>query len=180
MVSEGWAVEVVERYLAEPVGNGGVPLVVTDVSPHRLGWVVETQGERYVRTRDIVDMLVGHGPFLVDGLDGSLHQVHVTADLENGEWIEEYLEQVRGVERVDPMRSRTAELLDSGQRVEALRFVRSQAPDLGVQGAKEYVEAVVAGVPVPDHVRSRLPQPPARRTVRWALSAPNREPVRDS
>ncbi|MEV0074675.1 YrhB domain-containing protein [Amycolatopsis sp. NPDC050768] len=176
MVSKAWAVEVVERHLAKWVEDGGPTLVVMDVSPHRLGWVVSSQGERYLRTRNIADMVVGHGPFLVDGLDGSLHQVHATADLENGEWIEEYLEQVRGVERVDPMRSRIAELLNSGQRIEALRLVRAEASDLGAQGAKEYVEAVAAGVPVPDHVRSRLPQPPVRRTVRWALSAPNREP----
>lgn len=115
MVSEGWAVKVVERYLADwAVKPGGPTMVVTGSMSHLLGWVITSQGERYVRTRNISDMLIGHGYFLVDGVDGSLHMVHAGADLEHGEWIEEYLEQVRGVERVDPpdpLRSQVAELL---------------------------------------------------------------------
>ncbi|MFD1051780.1 YrhB domain-containing protein, partial [Kibdelosporangium lantanae] len=115
MVSEGWAVKVVQRYLAEWAAKpDGPTLVVTDVRPHRLGWVITSHGERYLQTRDTADMLVGHGYFLVDGEDGSLHTVHATADLDHGTWIDEYLEQVRGVERVDPLRSQVAELLDRG------------------------------------------------------------------
>lgn len=151
-------------------------MVVTDISPHRLGWVVHSQSERYVRTREMTDAVVGHGPLLVDGVDGSLHALHVTADLESGAWIEEYLEQVRGIERPDPLRSRVAELLDTGRRLDALRAVRASAPDLGAQGAKEYVEAVAAGGAVPDHVRSRLPRRPVGRAARWRLSGPNPEP----
>jgi hypothetical protein len=40
--------------------------------------------------------------------------VHATADLEAGEWIEDYLEQVGGLERFDPLRSRIVELIESG------------------------------------------------------------------
>ncbi|MFJ1764754.1 YrhB domain-containing protein [Amycolatopsis sp. NPDC088138] len=175
-VSKAWAVEVVERHLAGWPAGGQPRMVITDVSPHRLGWVISSQSERYVRTREFIDMVVGHGPFLVDGVDGSLHMVHGTVDVENGEWIEDYLEQVRGLERGDPLRSRITELLDCGQRLDALRFVRASAPDLGAQGAKEYVEAAAAGAPVPEHVRVRLPQPPVRRRVWWPLSDPNPEP----
>lgn len=177
MVSKGWAVKLVERYLVEWAAKpGGPALVVTDVRPHRLGWVIISQGERYLRTRSISDMLVGHGTFLVDRVDGSLHMVHATADLEHGEWIEEYLERVRGIERVDPLRSQVAELLERGQRLDALRVLRATAPDLGPQGAKEYVEAVAAGVPSSEHVRSRLPVPPVRFALCWTLSGPNPEP----
>ncbi|MBR7830111.1 hypothetical protein KDK95_27660 [Actinospica sp. MGRD01-02] len=177
MVSKGWAVTVVERYLAEWAAKpGGPSLVVTGVLPHRLGWVIISQGERYLRTRGISDMLVGHGAFLVDGVNGCLHMVHATADLEHGEWIEEYLEQVRGIERLDPLRSQVAQLLERGQRLDALRVLRAAAPDLGPKGAKEYVEAVAAGVPVSEHVRSRLPVPPVRFALRRALSGPNPEP----
>lgn len=151
-------------------------MVVTDVSPHWLGWVINSQSECYLRTREILDAAVGHGPFLVDGVDGSLHEVHATADLGNGEWIEEYLQQVRGIERVDLLRSRIAGLVDSGQRLDALRLVRASAADLGAQGAKEYVEAVAAGVPVPEHVRARIPRPPVGHTVCRRLSSPNPEP----
>ena len=177
MVSKDWAVAVVERYLVEWAAKpGGPALVVTDVRAHRLGWVIHSQGERYVRTGNFGDMLVGHGCFLVDGVDGGLHMVHATADVEHGEWIEEYLEQVRGIERVDPPRSRIAGLLERGQRLDALRAMRTAAPDLGPRGAKEYVEAVMAEAPIPDHVRSRLPVPPPKFAARRALSGPNPEP----
>ncbi|GLY43303.1 hypothetical protein Amsp01_093260 [Amycolatopsis sp. NBRC 101858] len=176
MVSKAWAVQVVERHLAGWPAAGGPKMVVTHVDPHRLGWVVSSQSERYVRTRAFLDMVVGHGPFLVDGVDGSLHMVHATIDLEDGEWIEDYLEQVRGLDRDDPLRSRVAELLDSGHRLDALRLVRAAAPDLGAQGAKEYVEAVAAGAPVPEGVRARLPRPPVGRRVWRRLSDSNPEP----
>ncbi|MEU0797321.1 YrhB domain-containing protein [Amycolatopsis sp. NPDC005961] len=176
MVSKAWAAQVVERHLEGWLGRGGPKMVITHVDPHRLGWVISSQSERYVRTRELLDSVVGHGRFLVDGVDGSLHTVHATADLEAGEWIEDYLEQVRGLDRVDPLRSRVAELVDSGQRLDALRLVRASAPDLGAQGAKEYVEAAAAGAPVPEHVRARLPQPPVRRRVWWRLSDSNPEP----
>ncbi|GAB3152927.1 hypothetical protein GCM10027258_54830 [Amycolatopsis stemonae] len=138
--------------------------------------MINTQSERYVRTRELLDLVVGHGSFLVDGADGSLHMVHATADLERGKWIEDYLEQVRGLEPDDPLRSRIAELVDSGRRLDALRLVRAFAPDLGAQGAKEYVEAAVAKAPVPEHVLARLPRPPVGRRVWWRLSDPNPEP----
>ncbi|GAB3147309.1 hypothetical protein GCM10027258_40500 [Amycolatopsis stemonae] len=176
MVSKAWAVQVVERHLAEWPTQGHPGMVVMDVSPHRLGWLIFSQSERYVRTREFMDMVVGHGPFLVDGVDGSLHTVHATADREGGEWIEDYLEQVRGLERDDPLRSRITELLCSGRRLDALRLVRASAPNLGAQGAKAYVEAAAAGVPVPEHLRALLPQPPVRRRVWRRLSGPNPEP----
>ncbi|MFG1642521.1 YrhB domain-containing protein [Amycolatopsis sp. NPDC049252] len=176
MVSEEWAVGIVERHLAGWPAQGGPAMAVMDVSPHRLGWVISSQSERYLHTREMMDAVVGHRPFLVDGVDGSLHEVLVFADLENGEWIEEYLEQVRGIERADPLRVRIAELLDSGQRLAALRLVRAAAPDLGAQGAKEYVEAAAVAAPIPGHLRARLPRRPVRRQAWRRLSGPNPEP----
>lgn len=145
-----------ERHLSGWSARAGPAMVITHVDPRRLGWVISSQSERYVRT--------------------GLHMVHATVDLETGEWIEDYLEQVRGLDRIDPLRSRVAELIDSGQRFDALRLVRASAPDLGAQGAKEYVEAAAAGMPVPEEVRARLPRPPVRRRVWWRLSEPNPEP----
>lgn len=179
MVSKQWAIEVAERYLAEWAAEPSGPvMVVMEVWPHQLGWVITSQPERYAHTHDTSDLLVGHGYFLVDEVDGSLHTVHATADLEAGEWIEEYLEQVRRIARVDPLRSRVADLLEHGHRLEAVRVMRAAAPDLGPGGAKEYVEAVAAGAPVPEHLHSRLPAPPVRFALRQALSGPNPEPGR--
>jgi hypothetical protein len=70
-----------------------------------------------------------------------------------------------------------AEALGRGRRIEAIQLARSAAPDLGLSGAVEYMQAVADGRPVPEHVRSRLPQPAAERVVRWARSGPNPEPA---
>ncbi len=169
--------KVVERHLAGRVDYGGPALVVSHVEPHRLGWLIGIQNERYLCTGAFEDAVVGQGVFLVDGVDGSLHELHATADLEKGAWIEEYLEQVRGIERPDPLRSGVAEALGRGRRIEAIQLVRSAAPDLSLHGAVEYMQAVWEGSPLPDHVRSRLPQPAAERVVRWARSGPNPEPA---
>jgi hypothetical protein len=176
VVSKEWAVQVVQRHLAERVDYGGPAMVVANVEPHRLGWTIGIQSERYLQTGRFEDAAVGQGVFLVDGVDGSLHEVHATADLENGGWIEEYLEQVRGIERPDPLRSAVAEALGRGRRIEAIQVVRSAAPDLSLSGAVEYMQAVWEGSPVPDHVRAQLPQRPAERVVRLTLSGPNPEP----
>ncbi|MEV6784412.1 YrhB domain-containing protein [Streptomyces sp. NPDC051098] len=61
-----------------------------------LGWLIICQSPRYARTRDPADALVGHGPFLVDALEGSLHMVHQQFCSDGQEWEEQYREKVRG------------------------------------------------------------------------------------
>ncbi|MEV6907062.1 YrhB domain-containing protein [Amycolatopsis sp. NPDC051071] len=175
MVSKEWAVKLVERHVAGWTVHGP-EMVITKVGTHRLGWVIHSQSERYLRTGEITDAVVGHGPFLVDGMDGSLHGLHATADLENGEWIEEYLEQVRGIERHDPLRSRVIELTDRGRRFDALRLMWAAAPDLNTHETSAYVDAVAARIPIPEHIRARLPRLRTGRRVIWRLSGPNPEP----
>ena len=137
VISREQAIEVVEQYLAADATllrpeyfNGQERLVVTGSDRHRFGWLVYCQGERWAQTRDFRDMLVGHGYFLVDDQDGSLHTLHAAADLENGDWIEDYLEQVRAVERPDPLRAHVGDLLRSGARLKAITAVRAAAPKL--------------------------------------------------
>lgn len=181
MVSQGWAVKLVERYLAESAAKPGASKeAIMRVEPHRLGWMITTQGERYLRTHDHADILIGTRPLLVDGMDGSLHMVLAFAGLQDGEeWIEGYLEQVRGIEfeRVDPLRSRIVALLAEGRRLDAIRTVRAMAPELGPYGAKEYVEAVVTGAPIPEHMSVHLPPLPARLVRHSTLTGPNPEPT---
>ncbi|WP_152611115.1 YrhB domain-containing protein [Amycolatopsis sp. MJM2582] len=175
MVSKEWAVEIVERHVSGWEVHGP-DMVIIKVSPHRLGWVVHSQSERYLRSGEITDAVVGHGPFLVDAVDGSLHGLHATADLEQGEWIAEYPEQVRGIERHDPLRTRIIELTDRGRRFDALRLARASAPDLSPQEARDYVEAVAARMSAPEHIRPHLPRTRTGRRVCWRLSGPNPEP----
>jgi hypothetical protein len=39
------------------------------------GWLIFWQSADYLRTREVGSMLIGHGPYLVDGKDGSIRDV---------------------------------------------------------------------------------------------------------
>lgn len=179
VVSREWSVKVVEAHLTtlDYRGEGDRELVVVGTEKHRLGWFVYIQCARWARTRSHRDMLVGPGYYLVDGLDGSLHHMHATADPINGSWIEDYLEEVRGVSRPDPLRQHVAELLRSDERLAAVKAVRAAAIGLDPVSAKRYVDAVAVGTPVPDDVADRLPKPaPPTFPVRRPVAGPNPEP----
>ncbi|MFF8805655.1 YrhB domain-containing protein [Streptomyces omiyaensis] len=49
--------------------------VIVHVVEHEPAWMVFVQSEEYARTGDVSAMLVGHGPYLVDRVDGGLHPV---------------------------------------------------------------------------------------------------------
>ncbi|MEL5953482.1 YrhB domain-containing protein [Streptomyces sp. CLV115] len=55
--------------------------VVVRVVEHELVRKVCVQSEEYARTRDAAAMLVGHGPYLVDRVDGGLHAVGVVSEI---------------------------------------------------------------------------------------------------
>ncbi|MFB7109767.1 YrhB domain-containing protein [Streptomyces sp. NPDC056291] len=76
MISREWAVEVVQRHLREEETEHSPPMAVIGVERHSLGWLVHCQSQQFARTGNWRDAFVGHGPFLVDELDGSLHMVH--------------------------------------------------------------------------------------------------------
>ena len=179
MVSREWAREVVEQHLAaQRREHDEQVLVVTGTEEHRLGWLVFIQGERYARTRAFSDMLIGTGYFLVDNLDGSLHHMHASADLVGGGWIDDYLEEVRGIERPDLLRIQIGEFLRSGDRLAAIRAVRAVSAEMDPAAAKRYVDAVGAGAPIPDDVEGRLPKsPPPMFAVRRPVTGPNPEPA---
>lgn len=48
-------------------------------------WIASWQSEDLVRTRNSEFMLVGNGPYLVDRVDGGLHQIGVVSAV-TGEW----------------------------------------------------------------------------------------------
>jgi hypothetical protein len=157
VVSREWAINVVEQHLTlkTPGSEGAYQLVVVGAEEHRLGWFIYIQSERFARTRASEDMVIGAGYFLVDGLDGSLHHMHASADPVNGSWIEDYLEEVRGIPRPDPLRDRVAELVRSGKRLAAIKAVRAAAGGLDPVAAKRYVDAVAADTTIPADIDSR-------------------------
>lgn len=64
------AVQLVETEIATwPVT---MEIVKTDTRHHSFGWTLSCQSTTYLATGDINDMVVGHGPFLVDRITGAL------------------------------------------------------------------------------------------------------------
>lgn len=54
-----------------------VRATVVHVEGHELAWIVSWQSEEFVRTRDSKYALIGNGPYLIDRVDGGLHQIGV-------------------------------------------------------------------------------------------------------
>lgn len=156
----------VEAAWPKPARADDQALLVTGTREHRLGWLVFCQGERYVRTREFSDMLIGHGCFLVDALDGSLHQLPSATSPDGQDWIGRYLQDVRGAAQPDPLRSHAAELLQQGNRLEAIKAVRTAIHTLDPVSAKRCIDAVAAQTPIPEDLATRVPQPqrPVRAT----------------
>ncbi|MFR9780915.1 YrhB domain-containing protein [Micromonospora sp. MS34] len=130
------------------------------VEDHAFGWLVYWQSVDYLRSRDFGKMLIGHGPYLVDREDGSIHHIPVTAHVDD-KWEESYLEHVRGVKPPDPLLTTIRDLLSCDGAMAALRYLRKQAPQLGLQDAKAYIDAVRKG----DEPAENLLIQARRRTV---------------
>ncbi|OIJ64048.1 YrhB domain-containing protein [Streptomyces mangrovisoli] len=114
-----------------------------------LVWIVSWQSEEFVRTRISKYALVGNGPYLVDRLDGRLHQIGVLA-AKSGEWEADYRARIRGL----PVRTAVDELHDALRatatargRLDAVRRLRRKLPVLLPAEAVEYVSALLEGDP---------------------------------
>lgn len=178
VVSGQWAIEVVRKYLATQAAlEDDQALVVAALRKHRLGWLVFCQSERYVRTREFSDMLIGTGCFLVDGLDASLHHLPSAVNPDRGSWISKYLEEVRGVAGVDWLRPQITKLVRERGRLEAIRTVREAVPALDPVSADRYIDAVATNAPLPEDVQARIAQPPHVHRRHVTLTGPNPEPL---
>ncbi|MFF5706592.1 YrhB domain-containing protein [Streptomyces sp. NPDC012794] len=93
-------------------------LVVHEVKEHALGWLVFWNSAEYARSRDLRDLLVGGGPYLVDRYDGSVHHIPVTTWV-GGDWEELYLRQIKGVRAPDPLAASVLALMNSAGAVAA-------------------------------------------------------------
>ncbi|MDG9710484.1 YrhB domain-containing protein [Streptomyces sp. DH10] len=156
MVTKERAVELVKALLSrrrqESPWMARLPeLAVCEIKEHALGWLVVWQSVEYNRSRDIGKMLVGHGPYLVDRRDGSIHHIPATAYVA-GVWEELYLQQIRGVRPPDRLVAAAAALVHSEGTMAAMRHLRQQAPLLGLQQAKACVMAVRDGDDPPEEL----------------------------
>lgn len=155
MVTKERAVQLVEGLLSsEQQESPWLPeAAVCDVREHALGWLVTWQSVEYIRSRDLEEMLVGHGPYLVDRQDGSIHHIPVTT-YRGVDWERLYLQQVRGARPPDPLIAAVRAFVQSDGTIAAMRHLRKQAPLLTPQQAKAYVMALREGVEPPEELVS--------------------------
>ncbi|MFH9425479.1 YrhB domain-containing protein [Streptomyces sp. NPDC017529] len=153
MIERETAVQTVEAELERDyqqwrtLGVDTVRTAVTRVEQHELVWIVSWQSEEFVRTQNPRSMLVGHGPYLVDRADGSLHQISVPAAL-GGEWEADYRARIRGLPvrtAVDDLHDALREAAAAHGRMPAVRALRQKLPVLSPAEAIEYVHALLEG-----------------------------------
>jgi hypothetical protein len=139
------AVELAEALLIEKRRQQpSLPeLAIFQVKEHAFGWLVYWQSVDYLRSKDFGKMLTGHGPYLVDREDGSIHYLPVTMRVDN--WHESYLEHVRGVRPKDSLLTTIQDLLSRSGVMAALRHLRREAPQVNLLDAKAYIDAVRNG-----------------------------------
>ncbi|MFF2520220.1 YrhB domain-containing protein [Streptomyces sp. NPDC058086] len=122
-------------------------MAVVRVEEHELVWIACWQSEEFVRTRNSEFMLAGNGPYLVDRVDGGLHQIGVVSAV-TGEWEADYRVRIRGL----PVRTAVDDLHDALRgvaatrgRMHAVRTLRQRLPVLSPAEAIAYVSALLDG-----------------------------------
>ncbi|MFE9425448.1 YrhB domain-containing protein [Kitasatospora sp. NPDC006697] len=154
MIAKERAVKLVEALLAEERLTWPAPvreLAICDVEEHAVGWLVFWNSAEYARTGAMGARLVGSGPYLVDGSDGSIYHVPAVTWLTE-DWQELYLRQIKGVRRLDPLAASVRSLANSAGAVAAMTHLRKQAPRLSPSAAKDYVMAVRNGAEPPEEL----------------------------
>ncbi|MFF4963184.1 YrhB domain-containing protein [Streptomyces sp. NPDC001222] len=122
-------------------------MAVVRVEEHELVWIVSWQSEEFVRTRNSGYMLVGNGPYLVDRVDGGLHQIGVVSAV-TGEWQADYRTWIRGLPvrtAVDDLHDALCGVAATRGRMHGVRTLRQRLPMLSPAEAIEYVSALLDG-----------------------------------
>ncbi|WP_086851855.1 YrhB domain-containing protein [Streptomyces coeruleofuscus] len=153
MIEREAAVRAVEEQLERDyqqwraVSAEAVRMAVVRVEEHELVWIVSCQSEEFVRTRNQEHMLVGNGPYLVDRVDGGLHQIGVVSAV-TGEWEADYRTRIRGLPvrtAVDDLHDALRGVADTRGRMHAVRTLRQRLPGLSPAEAIEYVSVLLEG-----------------------------------
>ncbi|MEU1223216.1 YrhB domain-containing protein [Streptomyces microflavus] len=159
MIDRETAVQIVEGQLARDyeadraVRPDPILFAVAGVEEHELVWIVSWTSKEYLRTGNPDFRLVGNGPYLVDGLDGSLHQIGVVSAVTDG-WQEDYRTRIRGQTvrtAVDDLHDEVRGVAAARGRIHAMHTLRQRLPVLSLAEVFEYVGALQAGT-VPDHL----------------------------
>ncbi|OEJ22177.1 hypothetical protein AR457_40630 [Streptomyces agglomeratus] len=122
-------------------------MAVSRVAQHELAWIVSWTSEEYLRTQDSRFALAGNGPYLVDRLDGSLHQIGVLSAVTRA-WEADYRVRIRGQvirTAVDDLHDEVRAVADARGRMHAMRTLRQRVPVLSHAQAIAYVSALESG-----------------------------------
>ncbi|MER6289370.1 YrhB domain-containing protein [Streptomyces sviceus] len=153
MIERDAAVQAVEEQLEldyqqwRAVSADAVRMGVVRVEEHELVWIVYWQSENFVRTRKSKYMLVGNGPYLVDRVDGGLHEIGVVS-AKTGEWEADYRARIRGLPvrtAVDDLHDGLRSVAATRGRMDAVRTLRQRLPMFSPAEAIEYVSALLEG-----------------------------------
>ncbi|WP_406434118.1 YrhB domain-containing protein [Streptomyces sp. NBC_01589] len=144
MIEREAAVRAVEEQLERDyqqwraMSTDAVRMAVVRVEEHELVWIVSWQSEEFARTRNSKYMLIGNGPYLVDRVDGGLHQIAVVS-AKTGEWEDDY--------RADDLHYALCGVAATRGRMHAVRTLRQRLPVLSPAEAIEYVSTLLDGDP---------------------------------
>ncbi|MFJ1754295.1 YrhB domain-containing protein [Kitasatospora sp. NPDC088134] len=167
MIDRETAVRIVEEQLArehreEPEARRTVVLAATE---HELVWIVGCSTEEFARTRDVQDLPVGPGLYLVDRVDGELYELHAVAAATGG-WEDDYRARIRGLPvrtAVDALHEEVRALAAEQGPLRAARALRERVPALPPVEAVGYVRALLTGeapARLVDLVRQQVVPPP--------------------
>ncbi|MEU1290609.1 YrhB domain-containing protein [Kitasatospora sp. NPDC005856] len=141
-MSKEQAVALIEHLLVERQSKGSLPeLAVIGVNETPVGWVVAWQSAEYKRNPIPGTMLIGGGPYLVDGEDGSICEIPGET-FRTADWQSIYRQQFKGEQPPDPVLDSVRATLRSDGQMAAMRLVRKIAPSFSALEAKAYVSAV--------------------------------------
>ncbi|MFJ3594899.1 YrhB domain-containing protein [Streptomyces sp. NPDC090231] len=158
------------------LGLEPIRMALSRVERHELVWIVSWTSEEYLRTRNPDFALAGNGPYLVDRVDGSLHQIGVAAVTDA--WEADYRVRIRRqVTRtaMDDLHDEVRAVAGARGRVHAMHTLRQRVPALSHTQIIEYVTALQHG-DAPAHladVASRelvAPTDPSVVTIRRAAN----------
>ncbi|MGW4386506.1 YrhB domain-containing protein [Streptomyces sp. NPDC004685] len=153
MIEREAAVRAVEEQLERDyqqwraVSVDAMRMAVVHVEVHELVWIVSWQSEEFVRTRNSKYALIGNGPYLVDRVDGGLHQIGVVA-AKTGKWEADYRTRIRGLPvrtAADDLHDAVREVAATRGRMHAVRTLRQRRPVLSPAEAIKYVSALLDG-----------------------------------
>ncbi|MFE2067233.1 YrhB domain-containing protein [Streptomyces sp. NPDC059467] len=153
MIERAAAVRAVEEQVERDcrrwraAGAEALRMAVVDVEEHELVWIVHWTSEEFVRTRIREFMPAGNGPYLVDRVDGGLHQVGVVSAA-TGAWEDDYRARIRGLPvrtAVDDLHDALREVAATRGRMHAARTLRQRLPVLSPAEAIEYVGELLEG-----------------------------------